>query len=103
MKIAVNRCFGGFSLTEAVFNELGIKWDSYGFLRNEDLGIKSDNWDAYRADPRLIAAIERVGEDASSGSCSMVRIVEIPDGIEWEIHEYDGQESVHEKHRSWSF
>lgn len=28
--------------------------------------------------------------------------VEIPDGIEWELDEYDGLESVHECHRSWS-
>ena len=101
MKIAVNKCYGGFSLTKPVFDELGIKWDGYGYLGNKDLGIKSDDYNAYRQDPRLIAAIEKIGEENSSGAMAKVRIVEIPDGIEWEMDEYDGVESVHEKHRSW--
>lgn len=102
MKIAVNKCFGGFGLSKAVFNELGIKWDKYGYLNNEDLGINDDNnRDAYRADPRLIAAIEKVGEENASGNLADIRIVEIPDDVEWEISEYDGVETVHEKHRSW--
>ena len=29
------------------------------------------------------------------------KIIEIPDDIEWEIDNYDGIESIHEKHRSW--
>lgn len=56
MKIAVNRCYGGFSLTKEVYDELGIEWDDYGYLENKDLGIKSNNYNAYRQDPRLIAA-----------------------------------------------
>lgn len=102
MKIAINVCHGGFSLSEAVYSELGIKWDQYGYLGNEGLGIESDNYMAHRADPRLIAAIEKVGEDSASGSYAKVHVVEIPDGIQWEICEYDGFESIHEKHRSWN-
>jgi hypothetical protein len=29
-------------------------------------------------------------------------VVEIPDGIEWSIQEYDGLEWVAEKHRTWA-
>lgn len=101
MKIAINKCYGGFGLSKAVYAELGIKWDGYGYLKNEDLGITSDNYMAYRQDPRLIAAIEKVGEDEASGELAKVRVVEIPDGVEWEIDEYDGVETIHEKHRSW--
>ena len=32
----------------------------------------------------------------------MQKIVEIPDGVQWEITEYDGKECIKEKHRSWS-
>jgi len=31
-----------------------------------------------------------------------LKIVDIPDGVEWEIEEYDGMEWVAEKHRTWS-
>lgn len=39
--------------------------------------------------------------DAASGKQSKLKIVEIPDDVEWEIAEYDGRESIEEKHRSW--
>lgn len=101
MKIAVNRCFGGFSLTKEVYEELGIEWDDYGFLTNEDLNIESENDKKYRSDERLIKAIENIGTEKSSGMCSNIAIVSIPDDVEWEIEEYDGQEWVSEKHRTW--
>jgi len=31
----------------------------------------------------------------------MLRIIEIPDGVEWQIEEYDGDEWIAEKHRTW--
>jgi hypothetical protein len=101
MKIAVNRCFGGFGLSKELYQELGIAWDGYGYLDNDDLGIKSDNYLAYRSDPRLVAAIEKIGEEKASGKMAKVRIVDVPDDVEWEIDEYDGVESIHEVHRSW--
>ena len=30
-----------------------------------------------------------------------LKVVEIPDGVDWEIEEYDGEEWVSEKHRVW--
>ena len=101
MKIAINKCYGGFGLSKAVYAELGIKWDGYGYLGNGDLGITSDNYEAYRKDPRLIAAIEKLGERKASGRYAELRIVEIPDDVDWQIDEYDGFETIHEKHRSW--
>jgi len=101
MKVAINKCFGGFGLSEAVFKELGFKWDGYGYLDNDSFGIKDDNYLAYRRNKKLIKAIEKVGEEKASGKMAMVRIVEIPNGVDWEINEYDGIETIHEKHRSW--
>ena len=54
-----------------------------------------------RTDPLLIKVIEELGEDAN-GSCAKLTIVEIPDGIDYEIDEYDGIEHIAEKHRTWS-
>lgn len=67
--------------------------------------INEKNWflsyyDIERDDPILIEVIEEMGENAN-GRCADLRIVEIPDGIEWEIDEYDGKETIDEKHRSW--
>lgn len=101
MKIAINKCWGGFVLSKQVYDEMGIKWDGYGYLTNEDLEISSDNYNAYRSDKRLIKAIEKIGNKESSGDLAKIVIVEIPDGIDFEIENYDGMESIHEKHRSW--
>jgi hypothetical protein len=54
-----------------------------------------------RADPVLIAVIEELGSEKASGDFAKLHIVEIPDGVDWEIDEYDGIESISEKHRSW--
>lgn len=59
------------------------------------------SYDTDRTDPDLIAIVKELGTDASS-SCSSLGIVNIPDHIKWEISDYDGLESVEEKHRSWS-
>jgi hypothetical protein len=101
MKIVVNKCFGGFGVSEAVYKELGMEWDGYGYLYNEDFGIESDNYNAYRTNKKLIEAIERIGEKTASGAMAELRVVEIPDGIEFDINNYDGIETVHENHRSW--
>lgn len=100
MKIVINKCYGGFSVSNAVLKELGKKC-KYGFLDNEDFGIEDDNFYAYRANKDLIKAIEKVGIEKSSGELAKLRIVDIPDDIEWEIDEYDGIETVREQHRSW--
>lgn len=101
MKIVINKCFGGFGVSKAVYKELGFKWNGYGYLSNDDFGIKDDNYYAFRSDKRLVNAVEKVGEEKSSGDLAKLRIVEIPDDVKWEIDEYDGIETVHEQHRSW--
>ncbi len=53
-----------------------------------------------RTDPDLIRVVEELGI-AANGDCAQLGVVEIPDGVDWTIDEYDGVESVHEKHRSW--
>lgn len=55
-----------------------------------------------RTDPTLLRVIEELGSERASGKCATLKIVEIPDGVQWEIDEYDGNETVREVHRSWS-
>jgi hypothetical protein len=53
-----------------------------------------------RADPLLVRVVEELGEEAN-GSFAKLKVVEIPDGVDYQIDDYDGVESIHEKHRSW--
>lgn len=53
-----------------------------------------------RSNPILVNCVKTLGEKAN-GSCAKLRIVEIPDDVEYEIQEYDGQEWIAEKHRTW--
>ena len=91
MKVVINRTYGGFELSEEAWEKLGVeKCDSEEkFIRRND-----------RTNPELIKVVEELGERANT-YCSHLRVVEIPDDVEWYIAEYDGLESIHEKHRVW--
>lgn len=90
MKVVINKCFGGYSLSEEAYKFLNIPWDGYGFEFMDD----------DRSNPALVKCVEDLGEDAS-GSFAELKVVEIPDGVEWEIDEDDGMEWVVEKHHEW--
>ena len=119
MKIAVNKCFGGFDLSEEAYKELmklGVKvykdWEQLKKLKDSELWIMEDNSYGmkryytnrtdreHRTNELLIKVIEELREKAS-GSLGNVKVIEIPDNIEWEWDEYDGIESIHETHQSW--
>lgn len=142
MKLVINRCFGGFSLSEAgvrryaeikgltLYPEYSTKYSSltgptWWTVPPEKRGpfVKEEDWhttaieerrasnerhseqslydrDIPRNDPALVQVVEELGEKAN-GRCASLRVVEIPDGVEWEIDEYDGNEHVAEKHRTW--
>ena len=99
MEVVLNKCIGGFGVSESVMDDLGL--DCIDLLDNEDLGIKSRNQEAYRSDQRLIASIKKIGLEKSSSDYADLVIVDIPDGMEWHITDYDGMETLHENHRSW--
>ena len=90
MEIIINACFGGFGLSELALNK-------YRLL--------SGNPDIYdykisRTDSILIEIVKELGESAN-GNYAELRIIEIPNDIDWEIQEYDGMERVVEVHRYW--
>jgi len=120
MKVVINRCHGGFGLSNEAFEILlaskGIAFEiqnrDIGFGRNENVyyeaGHLNDDdyylWDidfcGDRSDPALVAVVELLGEKAN-GWASDLKVVEIPDDVEWFIGEYDGMEWVAEQHRTW--
>ena len=109
MKVVVNRCYGGFSVSDAVMEQLHLPLDKdlaarrvdWNSLYNSDLGITSDDHYAFRSDPRLVAAVEALGSAAASGKLAKLEVVELPDDVAWTIEEYDGNEWVAEQHRTY--
>ena len=119
MKIVINRCFGGFGLSDQAFEMLmdrkGIEWeripsaqtwastfDYYekGHLGDDDHYLWYRDMTEDRSDADLVQIVEELGEKANS-RFSDLKIVEIPDDVEWYVAEYDGCEHVAEKHRTW--
>lgn len=81
MKIVINKCFGGFGLSEKAKEILGIdnSFDEYQIDRN---------------DPKLIEVVETLGDEAN-GRYARLRVVNIPDdATDWELDEYDGAEEI---------
>ena len=82
--------------------ELGVsRPDEDGFYTtanelSKKLSIDFDN----RTDTDIISVVETLGDEAN-GSCAKLEVVEIPDGIEYEIDEYDGNETIRETHCTW--
>jgi hypothetical protein len=57
--------------------------------------------DIPRDDSKLIECVETMSA-AADGSHAQLKIVEIPDDVDFTIEEYDGQEHIAEKHWTWS-
>lgn len=138
MKIVINSCYGGFSLShEAMlkyfeYNEWACylekdKWGDYtywkvpkeereGILTNEEFtkasieerkksnllcsSLSVHYRDLNRDDKILVKVVEELG-DKANGYYAELSVVDVPDGVEWQIEEYDGNEWVSEVHRTW--
>lgn len=103
MKIVINRCYGGFGLSKEAL-------ELYAEKKGISLGKWNETWKFYedisngdieRNDPVLVEIVESMGSKANGGAAEL-KVVEIPDGVEWSVHEYDGNEWVAEAHRTWS-
>ena len=126
-KIVINACYGGFSLSHEAcmkYLELAGKqvWPDFSgrFFKfigptywlvppEEQIG---DEWnekyseqmfnprELKRDDPILVQVVEEL-KGKADGRCASLKIVDVPDGVNWAIEEYDGMEWVAEKHRTW--
>jgi len=108
MKIVINRDYGGFGLSEEAHAFIAKRkgwthacddWDNDYWYSEPGKPVHSS--DLLRNDPDLVAAVETLGENAN-GRYADLKIVTVPDNVDWYINEYDGLEKVYEKHRSWS-
>ena len=115
MKLVINQDHGGYGLSpEAIkrYAEIkGIKLyekksEYTGFpifytSEDEEHGTLFDDDEISRDDPVLIQVVEELG-DKANGFCASLKIIEIPDGVNWQVEEYDGREWIAEKHETWS-
>lgn len=119
MKVAINRCFGGFGISDEAFEKLldrkgiafekeesdsrlaGTSYYKEGMCGTDEGYLSYYDFCDDRSDADLIAVIEELG-DAANSWASEIAIVEVPDDVEWHIYEYDGLEHVAENHRTWS-
>lgn len=145
MKVVINACFGGFSISldgarwmakkghagakaEVAEWEKHKKWVDY-YVKNGEwhvevpktlrrfleidakyrteprfhgFGYSKNSPGGYeRHDPLLVEMVETLG-DKAGGKYASLKVVEIPDGVDYEISEYDGNEHIAEKHRTWA-
>ena len=121
MKVVINDCYGGFGLSDEALErliELGIPLleyqkegmpeiyihkmndERYKWLMGAYL-IEGIGYDSGRDHPLLIQVVEELGAKAASGKHAKLKIVEIPDGTDYVIEEYDGAEWVAERHETW--
>lgn len=117
MKVAINRCFGGFGLSEKAFELLlakkGVPFEKRdsgystgstyyvaGHLGHVDHELSEYQYIQNRSDSDLIAVIEQLGEEANGWAADLA-VVDIPEDVKWYIDEYDGIEHVAEIHRTW--
>ena len=90
MKVVINGCYGGYSLSDEALAYLGIP------------GGSRYAYDDDRTNPKLVEGVEKLGEAASHGLGASLYVVEVPDDVKWTITDYDGVEQVEEVHRVWS-
>lgn len=109
-KVVVNHGYGGYSLSEEAVKRLremgceGAEKEAVaGEYYSDGSGPKRDGYPVYpdhipRDAPELVALLEE-GEVRVGGPHASPEVVEVPDGVEWVITEYDGAETLREKHR----
>ena len=75
MKFVLNKCYGGFGLSDWAKEQMGCS-------------------EPYRDDPEFITLVTNHGKKVSEWYAKLV-VVEIPDNTtDYEIDEYDGFESI---------
>lgn len=91
-KIVISQSYGGYGLSNLAVKRLS-EIAERPFTRSEAEELSRDDED-------LVRVIEMLGKGAD-GPFARLKIVEIPDDVEWYINEYDGSEWIAEKHRTW--
>lgn len=116
-KIVINTIFGGFGLSDKAMLEYAKRKDipvypekhmgcTIFYLNPKDVSppeiFRKHLYcrDIDRSDPILVDIVEEMREKAN-GEYAKLKVVDVPNDINWEIHEYDGAESIREVSDVW--
>ena len=94
-KIVINKCYGGFDLSSEAERLLAKKANPLDKRLHFLYDIPRDH-------PLFVEVVEELGSKCW-GDHAELKVVEIPEDVEWEIIEYDGIEYIAEKHRKWYY
>ena len=112
-KIVINRSYGGFCVSHAAFlrlrelgqretlqePDLGAYWPTGASAREPSLNQCGAL--IPRDDQKLVQVVQELGAEAN-GHCAELKIVEVPQDVNWRIEMSYGVEHVSEVHRTWS-
>ena len=90
-QIVINCEHGGFGLSEVAQTR---------YRELSGIPLAEFRWELDRSDPHLVQTVLELGA-AANAKYANLKVVTIPDDVEWQIDEYDGNEWVCEKHRTW--
>ena len=112
-KIVINKSYGEFCISHKAFlrlRELGQQ----EALTEVDLGaywpeaaapsepsLNQCGKQIPRDDLKLAQVVEELGP-AANGHCAELRVVAIPEDVQWEISAMGGVEHISEVHRTWA-
>jgi len=98
MKVIINKCYGGFGIDSDAREELH-KLGSKIVIKQHGKIYENRN-DKARSCPIFVKYVEEHTD--VNGEYAALKVVEIPDGTNYVIEEYDGMEWIAEKHKIWS-
>ena len=108
-KIVINTSFGRFALSRKAMQRLKSRGFDMDAMDSYNLDHKETHPEGFgdvfglsvpRNHPELIKVVEQLREMAN-GFGAYLKVVEIPDNVEWDIDQDRGREWVAEKHRTW--
>ena len=93
MKVVINNWYGRFSLSDE-----GVRlYEIYSGTTGTD---RYSCHPTFRSDPHLVRVVEDL-DDLAFGRHASLEVIEIPEGVDWLIENYEGREWVAERHRRW--
>jgi hypothetical protein len=83
IKVVINRCYGGFGLSE----------EALAWLKATAPELNTDAyWDIPRDHPALVRCVEELGSERASDKNAKLKVVSFY--VDWDIKDYDGKEHV---------